>query len=351
MATTHAGSASAHAPLPHLRQLLDRRISEIAAQSAQVERDLAATLRRREVVYGNLRRSAAEIKGLLSGGQRTLIVTVVRTLHDGLALHDDRAQLEERVLTLRQRLEFLNGERSLLEEVEHAIGGRGAGINVDDRGARLSHAARRIFHIVEDEHQSLTQDILDGPMQQLSDAVMDAELAGRVLSWDQATARESLSRLRRTTSDAATALQQRIARLSPVGPDRSMPAALRELLQQSPLGRRARLMVIGAARQLGRDTEVSAFRVVEAALDNAIRRGHAHHVDVVLSYHRDRVAVVVKDDGEGFDVPATEARLGRMRGLGLIEMQERTRIAGGRLEIRSQTGAGTEVHLTLPVKS
>lgn len=352
VATPHAVPTSADAPLPQLRQRLDRRISEIAALSAMAERDLASVLRQRDAVYTNLRHSAALVKGALTGTQRTLIVNMVRALHDGLALHADRAQLEERVVGLRQRLEFLASERQLLEDVERAVGGRtGAGVALDVRGARLSLAARRIFHIVEDEHESLTQDILDGPMQQLSDAVMDAELAGRVLSWDQSTARESLSRLRRTTSEAATALHQRIARLAPVGPERSLPAAIRELLQQSPLGDRARLLVIGSAKRLNRDTELSAFRVVEAALDNAIRRGRAQHVEVVLSYQSARVSVVVKDDGEGFDVPATEARLGRMRGLGLIEMHERAGIAGGRVEIRSQTGAGTEVHLTLPVKS
>lgn len=352
MATPHAESASAHAPLLQLRELLDRRINEIAAQSAMTERDLASVMRQREAVYTNLRRSAGELKSALSGARRTLIVTMVRELHDGLALHADRAQLEERVVSLRQRLEYLAAERHVLEEVERAVGGRsGAGPTVDSRGARLTQAARRIFHIVEDEHEALTQDILDGPMQQLSDAAMDAELAGRVLTWDQATARESLRRLRVSTAEAAQSLHQRIARLAPVGPERQLPAALRSLLQESPLGGRARLLVIGAARPLSRDTELSAFRVVEAALDNAIRRGHAAHVEVVLSYQRARITVVVKDDGDGFDVAATEARLGRMRGLGLIEMHERAGIAGGRVEVRSQTGAGTEVHLMLPVKT
>lgn len=352
VATPHAESANAHTPLSQLRQLLDRRINEIAAHSAMAERDLSSALRQRDAVYTSLRRSAAELKSALSGAQRTLIVTMVRALHDGLALHSDRAQLEERVVGLRQRVEHLAAERQVLEEVERAVGGRGgAGVNLDSRGARLTQAARRIFHIVADEHEALTHDILDGPMQQLSDAAMDAELAGRVLTWDQATALESLRRLRRSTSEATQSLHQRIGRLAPVGPERGLPTAIRGLLQASPLGARARLLVIGAARPLGRDTELSAFRVVEAALDNAIRRGRAHYVEVVLSYQRERITVVVKDDGEGFDVAATEARLGRMRGLGLIEMHERAGIAGGRVEIRSQTGAGTEVHLTLPVKT
>jgi signal transduction histidine kinase len=59
------------------------------------------------------------------------------------------------------------------------------------------------------------------------------------------------------------------------------------------------------------------------------------------------VTAVVKDDGDGFDVTATEARLGRSRALGLIEMRERVRLVGGRLELRSILGLGTEVRATV----
>ena len=70
-------------------------------------------------------------------------------------------------------------------------------------------------------------------------------------------------------------------------------------------------------------------------------------IDVLLSFNNDRVVIVVKDDGDGFDVVATEARLGRTRGLGLIEMHERAALTGSRLEVRSLIGAGTEVRMML----
>lgn len=349
MATLQADSLNASTPLATLRRLLDRRIAEIAAQSAKSDRDLAMAIRDRDRLYANLRQSAAIIASFLSTGQRGRLVTLVRALHDGLSLHSDRAQVEEYIAATRARLEFLAGERALLEEVERAVGGRRAeGVNIDLRGAQLSQAARRIFHIAEDEHEVLARDILDGPMQRLSDAAMDAELAGRVLSWDHATAGESLRRCRIATAEAQSALEQRLARLAPVDSEHGLPDAIRHLLQQTLLRDQAHVVVFGTPRRLSRDADLAAFRTVEAAVDNAIRHGRAEHVEVVLSYHRGRATLVIKDDGEGFDVVATEARLGRTRGLGLIEMYERARMAGGRLEVRSQTGAGTEVHLTIP---
>lgn len=344
-----ADPASAPTPLSSLRRLLDRRIAEIAALSAKTERDLQATLQTRERLYGAMRQNAGLLGAVLGGARRMSLDAFVRELHDGLSLHSDRAALEERVLELRSRGQFLAEERALLEQVERVIGGRGAGNGgIDFRGARLSQAAQRIFHIAEDEHEAMARDILDGPMQRLTDAAMDAELAGRVMGWDRATANESLRRCRVATAEAAAALDQRLARLAPVDGEHGLAEALRLLLGRAVPSRQARLVVFGAPRRLSRDADLTAFRTVEAAVDNAMRHGRARHVEVVLSYHRERATLVVKDDGDGFDVVATEARLGRTRGLGLIEMHERARIAGGRLEVRSQTGAGTEVHLTLP---
>ena len=55
---------------------------------------------------------------------------------------------------------------------------------------------------------------------------------------------------------------------------------------------------------------------------------------------------MVLDDGEGFDVAATEARLGRSSGLGLVTMRQRAEIEDGQLEVRSVVGEGTEVRAT-----
>ena len=63
---------------------------------------------------------------------------------------------------------------------------------------------------------------------------------------------------------------------------------------------------------------------------------------------RAMVVAVVKDDGDGFDVGATDARLGRTDGLGMIQMRERAALVGGRVQVRSGLGLGTEVRVTIP---
>ena len=88
------------------------------------------------------------------------------------------------------------------------------------------------------------------------------------------------------------------------------------------------------------------FRIVQEALTNVRKHARARTVEVTLTLQPRRVVAIVKDDGEGFDVAATEARLGRTRNLGLISMRERADLEKGHMEIRSQLGRGTEAKVT-----
>jgi two-component system sensor histidine kinase UhpB len=90
-------------------------------------------------------------------------------------------------------------------------------------------------------------------------------------------------------------------------------------------------------------TALAAFRVIEEAVDNAVRHSHTKSIAVVMAFANERLVIVVRDDGEGFDVAATEALMGRTHTVGLISMRERAEIAGGTCDVRSVLGVGTEV--------
>jgi signal transduction histidine kinase len=63
---------------------------------------------------------------------------------------------------------------------------------------------------------------------------------------------------------------------------------------------------------------------------------------VNVRYADGKLALTVQDDGRGFD-PS------RMRGMGLLGMEERVKQLGGHLDIRSEEGKGTTLHVELPV--
>ncbi len=97
------------------------------------------------------------------------------------------------------------------------------------------------------------------------------------------------------------------------------------------------------------DCETAAFRVAQIALTNVERHARAKHVSVTLRQSERDLELVVRDDGIGFDVPSALARAAEGATLGLLSVQERTRLAGGEIEITSTPGQGTEVRAHFPI--
>lgn len=92
------------------------------------------------------------------------------------------------------------------------------------------------------------------------------------------------------------------------------------------------------------------YRSVQEALTNVMRHAQATHVHVEVVQEGDAIRCTTRDDGVGFDVPAVLSRRGD-RGLGLIGIRERVGALGGTLTIRSAPGEGTELLITIPLRS
>jgi len=96
--------------------------------------------------------------------------------------------------------------------------------------------------------------------------------------------------------------------------------------------------------------ETECFRVAQEALTNVARHAQAKAVTVELRREDGQLHLRVRDDGVGFDVAATREKAVRGASLGLLSMEERASLAGGRLEFNSIRGRGTEVHAWFPLK-
>lgn len=185
-------------------------------------------------------------------------------------------------------------------------------------------------------------------MQRLADAALEAELIGRSLVREPAEAVAATSRCRTAATEASERLSEVIAGLLPLNPDRGLVGAVRELLAAWSERGTVLLHVLGSERRMPQLAEITSYRILEQAIDNALTHGRSQRVDVILSFLPSQMVAVIKDDGDGFDVSATDARLGRTEGLGLIQMRERAALVGGRVQVRSGLGLGTEVRVTVP---
>jgi signal transduction histidine kinase len=105
--------------------------------------------------------------------------------------------------------------------------------------------------------------------------------------------------------------------------------------------------------------ETTIFRLAQAALTNAERHAKATRVRVLLTESNKSpsgkvercVEVVVRDNGKGFRVSSAIKRASQGKSLGLLGMQERTRLAGGEIWIESKPGRGTEVRARFLIPS
>lgn len=96
---------------------------------------------------------------------------------------------------------------------------------------------------------------------------------------------------------------------------------------------------------------ITIYRIVQEALTNVAKHAHADHVSVVVERCDDRISFTIEDDGKGFD-PEEVARKGvSHKGFGLATMNERVRILGGVMDVRSRSDEGTRVVFTIPIEN
>ncbi len=96
-----------------------------------------------------------------------------------------------------------------------------------------------------------------------------------------------------------------------------------------------------------REIETACFRIAQEALTNVARHARAESVCVDVRTTNGEVAIMIKDDGIGFD-PHSLAKSVALNRLGLRGMEERAHLLGGKLEIKSAPNKGTEVRAHFP---
>jgi signal transduction histidine kinase len=104
------------------------------------------------------------------------------------------------------------------------------------------------------------------------------------------------------------------------------------------------LQVDGEPHALPRALDLSAYRIVQEGLTNALKHARASHADVILRYRPDDLRIEVRDDGKG--VKPSDGL-----GHGLVGVRERVKIYGGEMSTGTATGGGFILSTRLPIRS
>jgi signal transduction histidine kinase len=104
-----------------------------------------------------------------------------------------------------------------------------------------------------------------------------------------------------------------------------------------------RLHVEGERVALSGTVDLSAYRIVQEGLTNALKHAHASHADVTVHYGADELGIEIRDDGAG---GSTSDGLGH----GLVGIRERVKIYGGAMTAGSADGSGFVLNARLPLR-
>jgi len=211
--------------------------------------------------------------------------------------------------------------------------------------ARLFEASRELSVI--EERNRLARELHDAMTQNLFSLSLTAEAAGSLVRTDAARAEAEIDHVRRLARETQAELRSLIFELRPprLEADGLLATVGKDL---EVLGRahglKADLRVHGTP-ELASTVEVELYRIVQEALNNAVRHARAESVAVDVDATDGTVTITVRDDGVGFD-PA--ARAIRERRLGLTSMRERAEALGGTLTIETAPRSGTTVRVEVP---
>lgn len=197
-----------------------------------------------------------------------------------------------------------------------------------------------------EERNRLAREIHDTLAQGLTAISLQLEAADALLEVNTNRAREAVLKaldLTRANLEEArrSVLDLRAAPLE----GRSLSEALAALTGQisKDSKRKVEFEVIGGADDLPTRLESCLYRVAQEALNNAVRHSKAKHISVELIAAPTQVQLIIEDDGQGFD-PA-QIPDGHY---GLVGLNERVKLMGGTLHIKSSPESGTRIEVTLP---
>ncbi len=198
-----------------------------------------------------------------------------------------------------------------------------------------------------EERNRIARELHDSVKQQVFATSMQLGAARALLPDDDSPAAERLREAERLTHQAQNELTALIQALRPVALEgKGLVLALREMTDEwsRQTGISAKFDCPSPAPlKLPILAEQAIFRVAQESLANIAKHSGARNVKICLDHGENEARLTITDDGRGFDPAHVEGK-----GMGLRSMRERVEPLGGRLQIDSAAGKGTQINITMP---
>ena len=220
-----------------------------------------------------------------------------------------------------------------------------------DANKRLHALSKRVLTIQEEERRGISRELHDDIGQSLVALKIGLHrLASRItgehkeiLTQCLSTADLTLEKLRHLS------LELRPPQLDQLGLDDALHWLVDQ--QRKNTGLDISCNFAGVTERLPGALEGVCYRIAQEALNNATRHAAATKIGINVDLNGHLLKLVIHDDGVGFDIEAARNKAIKTGSMGLISMDERAQLAGGRLKVRTFIGGGTIVQATFVLPS
>jgi signal transduction histidine kinase len=283
-------------------------------------------------LVGSLRDRAQAVAGL-AVAEGVLAVVV----HNGPVTHLDDFVVASIIFGIVWAIAFGVGRKSV--EADEAR----------ERAARAELEREQRAHVaVADERARIARELHDVVGHSVSVMTVQASAVRRLLKPEQERERQALLIVEQTGREALAEMRRMVGVLRrpeeapALAPQPSLEHLERLIESAREAGLPVDLRVKGEAVQLPAGVDLTAYRLVQEGLTNALKHAEASSAKVLVNYAEGHIELTVSDDGRGVGN-------GDGGGHGLVGMRERVSVYGGELDAGPRPGGGYELRAKLPL--
>jgi PAS domain S-box-containing protein len=213
---------------------------------------------------------------------------------------------------------------------------------------RLRHLSDHLLKVQEEERKRISLEVHDSFASSLS--AIRQRLQDIPLGLKRQYHLEEVSNQLEVAIEEAKRIQAslRPSVLDDLGIGPALNWFLREFRKSYPFISVEKTFQFGEA-EIPDPIKIAIFRITQEALNNIGKHSKADYVTLSLSRTNHAIDLVIRDNGQGFDVDRTLSVENSRRGLGLSSMKERAALSGGSFRIESASGRGASIHVLWPL--
>jgi two-component system, NarL family, nitrate/nitrite sensor histidine kinase NarX len=215
--------------------------------------------------------------------------------------------------------------------------------------ARLYQETRQMA--VTEERNRMAREIHDTLAQGFTGIILQLEATEQALGDTSEDVQKHLNQARSLARKSLQEARRSVWNLSPQALEQlRIDEAIQHEVERfrQDHGIDANFALYGEKRDIPPEMGTALFRICQESLNNIAKHAQATQVEVELSYDTNKVELVIKDNGKGFDLDP-DGKVGKGGGYGLISMRERAIGQSGKFEVQSEKGEGTIIKVSVPL--